>query len=75
MLLLAGAIASSSGGQNALAPTSERQKLMSAMGAGFDNLFKASIFIRKNATRDERLRVAELTTGLIQCMSTIGIPY
>ena len=45
--------------RNALAPTSEMQELVSAIRTGLDSLFKASIFIRKNASDNKRLRAAE----------------
>ena len=50
---------SRSGGRNTLAPTSETQELMSAIRTGLDSLFKASIFIRKFASQDKRLRAAK----------------
>ena len=50
----------SSDGRNNLAPTSEMQTLMSAMNTGLDSLFKTSIFIRKDSSRDRRLRAAEM---------------
>lgn len=50
----------SSGGRNILAPTSEMQTLISAMNGGLDSLFKTSIFIRKDSSRDRRLRAAEM---------------
>ncbi len=45
--------------RNVLAPTSEMQELMSAIWTGLDSLFKASIFIRKFASQDKRVRAAE----------------
>ena len=45
--------------RNALAPTSEMQELMSAIGTGLDSLFKASIFIRKLPSENKRIRAAE----------------
>jgi hypothetical protein len=46
-------------GRNALAPTSEVQELISAINTGLDSLFKASIFVRKFAPKDKRLRAAK----------------
>ena len=50
---------SSSGGESAPDHTSEIQELISTIRIEIDSLFKASIFIRKNASRDRRLRAAE----------------
>lgn len=47
---------SSSGGETAPDHTSEIQELLSAIRIEIDSLFKTSIFIRKNASRDRRLR-------------------
>ena len=52
-------ILSSGSGRNALAPTSEIQELISAIGTGIDSLFKASIFIRRFAPEDKRQRAAK----------------
>ena len=49
---------SSSGGETAPDHTSEIQELLSAIRIEIDSLFKASIFIRKNASRDRRLKAA-----------------
>ena len=44
---------------NALVPTSEMQELISAIRTSLDSLFKASIFIRKFASENKRLRAAK----------------
>lgn len=49
---------SSSDGETAPHNTSEIQELLSATRIGIDSLFKASIFVRKNASKDRRLRAA-----------------
>jgi hypothetical protein len=51
-------VQSSGSGRKALDPTSEIQELIAAIKAGLDSLFKASIFIRKFAPKDKRLRTA-----------------
>ncbi|MCJ1369865.1 hypothetical protein MMC20_001077 [Loxospora ochrophaea] len=50
---------SSSDERRAVNPTSEIQELIFATKAGLDSLFKASIFIRKFAPKERRLRAAE----------------
>ena len=52
-------VLSSGHGTKALAPTSEIQELISAIHTGIDALFKASIFIRKFAPKDQRIRAAK----------------
>ena len=44
--------------RNSIRSTSEIQELISAIKAGLDNLFKASIFIRKFAPNDKRQRAS-----------------
>jgi hypothetical protein len=46
-------------GRNVLAQTSEIQELILAIKTGLDSLFKASIFVRKFAPKDRRLRAAQ----------------
>jgi hypothetical protein len=52
-------VQSSGSGRAALAPTSEVQELISAIKTGLDSLFKTSIFVRKFAIEDKRLRAAD----------------
>lgn len=49
---------SSDDGIKALAPTSEIQELISAIGSGIDALFKASIFVRRLIQNDEISRIS-----------------
>lgn len=51
-------IQSSGDERNAGVSTSELRELSSAINIGIDNLFKASMFVRKFAPKDKRLRAA-----------------